>query len=337
MKLKFWGVRGSLPSPSPTTVQFGGNTTCLQIIRDKGPTIIIDSGTGIRMLGESLMRNPGPPFDIKILVTHTHWDHIHGFPFFIPIYIPGGHIDVYGVGPIHQGVSFEKVMRDQMTYSYFPVENTMVDGVVHYHDFHEMFASRPSGVEGDYDLCEGVKLKLKLMNHPVYCVGYRIEADGKSIIFTGDHEPYYDAFAGQAGSDDEADADGTREFVDLMNQRFIDFCSGVDLLVIDTTYTEAEYFSAAKPHMSKKGWGHGYFEWSFDVAKKAGVKKLAFTHHDPTRSDIALFELEEKWRRIAKEQNVNFECFCAREGMEVDLDKPVVLPVRPQTAPVTVS
>src|SRR5690606_35882384 len=125
MKLKFWGTRGSLPTPGPNTCVFGGNTTCLQVMLDDGPVVIIDSGTGVRELGNSLMRNPGPPFDIKILVTHTHWDHIHGLPFFVPIYIPGGNIDVYGVGPIHQGISFEKVMRDQMTYSYFPVENTM--------------------------------------------------------------------------------------------------------------------------------------------------------------------------------------------------------------------
>jgi phosphoribosyl 1,2-cyclic phosphodiesterase len=325
MKLKFWGVRGSLPTPGPDTAYYGGNTTCLQIIRDKGPVIIIDSGTGIRELGGALMGNPGPPFDIKLLVTHTHWDHIHGFPFFTPIFIPNGKVDVYGVGPIHQGISFEKVMRDQMTYSYFPVENTMVDGVVRYHDFHEIFSNRPSGVEGDFPLCEGVNLKLKLMNHPVYTIGYRIEADGQSVIFTGDHEPYIDQFA-HAKKDPNQDEDEfmddaaqTQEFVDLMNQRIVDFCRGVDLLVIDTTYTKDEYFN---PKMSRIGWGHGYFQSSLEIAEKAGVKRLAFTHHDPTRKDAALAKLEQEWIGWAADNMPNLEVFCAREGMVVDMGVP---------------
>ena len=331
MKLKFWGVRGSIPTPGPNTVKFGGNTTCLQVLRDKGPVIIIDSGTGVRDLGNALMRSPGPPFDIKLLVTHTHHDHIHGFPFFTPIYIPGGKVNVFGVGPIHQGVSFEKVMRDQMTYSYFPVENTMVDGVVAYHDFHEIFANRPSGVEGEYELCEGVTLKLKLMNHPVYTVGYRVEADGHSLIFTGDHEPYFDTFAEAKPKDKDGDFDflddesDTSDFVDLMNDRFVDFCKGVDLLVIDTTYTKDEYFGL-NGKMSKKTWGHSYFDYALDVAIKAGVKKLAFTHHDPIRKDEELVELERHWRAEAARLAPGMEVFCAREGMVVDLDQPVTIP-----------
>lgn len=323
MKLKFWGTRGSLPTPGPDTCVFGGNTTCLQIIPDNGPVIIIDCGTGMRELGNALMRDPGPPFDIKVLVTHTHWDHIHGFPFFVPIYIPGGNIDVYGVGPIHQGISFEKVMRDQMTYSYFPVENTMIDGVVHYYDFHEMFSSRPEGVEGEFELCEGVTCKLKLMNHPVYTIGYRIEADGQSLMFTGDHEPYVDMFGGDDDDDDDDDDwtdEGNSEFIDLMNQRVVDFVKDVDLLVADTTYTKEEYFH---PKMSKKGWGHGWFESSFEMARDAGVKRLAFTHHDPMRTDSQLIDIEKKWKQRAAEETPEMEIFCAREGQVIDLSLPV--------------
>lgn len=320
MKVKFWGVRGSLPTPGPFTSRYGGNTTCLQIILDSGPVIIIDSGTGIRELGNSLMGNPGPPFNIKLLVTHTHWDHIHGFPFFTPIYIPGGKIDVYGVGPIHQGISFEKVMRDQMTYSYFPVENTMVDGVVRYHDFHEMFSNRPSGVEGDFELAPGVNLKLKLMNHPVYTVGYRVEAEGQSVIFTGDHEPYIDQFAlaAKAAGEDYDDGGETQEFVDLMNEKVVEFARGVDLLVIDTQYTKAEYFH---PKMPKIGWGHGYFESSIDIARRAGVKRLCFTHHEPTRKDDAMEALEREWVTKCLSELAGVEVFASREGLVVDLSK----------------
>jgi phosphoribosyl 1,2-cyclic phosphodiesterase len=321
MKLKFWGVRGSLPTPGPDTARYGGNTTCLQVILDDGPVVVIDSGTGIRELGNALMGNPGPPFDIKLLITHTHWDHIHGFPFFTPIYIPGGKIDVYGVGPIHQGISFEKVMRDQMTYSYFPVENTMVDGVVRYHDFHDMFSDRPTGVEGDFELAPGVNLKLKLMNHPVYTIGYRIEANGQSLVFTGDHEPYIDQFAlarKAAGEENWDDDTETQEFVDLMNDRVVEFVRGVDLLVIDTQYTKEEYFH---PKMPKIGWGHGYFQSSIEIAKKAGVKRLCFTHHEPTRKDDALEAIEKEWVAYCADYIPEIEVFCSREQMVVDLSQ----------------
>ena len=316
MKVKFWGVRGSLPTPGPKTARYGGNTTCLQVIRDKGPIIIIDSGTGIRELSESLMKSVKPPFDIKMLVTHTHWDHIHGFPFFVPIYVPGSQIEVYGIGPIHNGKSFERVMRDQMTYSYFPVENTMLDDTVKYYDYHDLFKHREGGVEGYFKLCDGVTVHLKITNHPVFCVAYRVEADGKRFVFSGDHEPYYDTNA-QPG--DETDTE-SKALIDLMNDRFIEFCEGVDLMVVDTTYTQAEYLGVpGKRLTSKLGWGHSYFEYNIDLAKRAKIKKLAFTHHDPTRTDDDLDRLMEKYTALAKREIPGVEVFATREGMIVDV------------------
>ncbi len=314
MKVKFWGVRGSLPTPGPKTARYGGNTTCLQVLRDSGPLIIIDAGTGVRELADNLMREHKPPYDIRMLVTHTHWDHIHGFPFFTPIYVPGSTIEVYGIGPLHNGKGFERVMRDQMTYSYFPVENTMLDNTVKYYDFNDLFKYREGGVEGQFRPAEGVEVKLKLTNHPVYCVAYRIEADGKSFIFTGDHEPYYDTRPAPdvAAASDETNAE-TGALVELMNDRFIEFCEGVDLLAVDTTYTQQEYENG------KRGWGHSYFEYNLQVAKRAKIKKLAFTHHDPTRTDDDLDRLMQKYSEIAKGELPHCEVFAAREGMVVEL------------------
>lgn len=310
MKIRFWGVRGSLPTPGPETARYGGNTTCIQVIRDSGPLIIIDAGTGIRVLGDQLMKTARPPFDIKLLVTHTHWDHIHGFPFFTPIYTPGSKVEVMGIGPLREGKSFEQVMRDQMTYSYFPVENTMLDNVVSYLDFNHKFKD---GVERSFELCEGVKVTLKLTNHPVYCIAYRIEADGKCFVFSGDHEPW-----ARTTTDDRPG--DTRELFRIMNHRMVEFCRGADLIAFDTTYTQAEYESVDKPHLSKRGWGHSYFEFNIGLAKQAGVKRLAFTHHDPTRTDDALDRLmSETYLPLAKKEAPDTEFFAAREGMEIEL------------------
>jgi phosphoribosyl 1,2-cyclic phosphodiesterase len=307
MKIRFWGVRGSLPTPGPETARYGGNTTCIQVIRESGPLIIIDSGTGIRALADHLMASGKPPFDIRMLITHTHWDHIHGFPFFTPIYTPGSKVQVYGIGPLREGKGFEQVMRDQMSYSYFPVENTMLDNVVEYHDFNRMF---PDGVEKRFELCEGVNVRIKLTNHPVYCAAYRIEADGKSFIFTGDHEPWPED---QGGRD-------TAAHYRVMNSRMVEFMRGADLVAIDTTYTKAEYESESAPEQSKRGWGHSWFEYNIGMAREAGVKRMAFTHHDPSRTDDALDRLMEKeYLPQGRKQAPDTEFFAAREGMEIEL------------------
>lgn len=309
MKIRFWGVRGSLPTPGPETARYGGNTTCIQVVRDTGPIIIIDCGTGIRSLADHLMSSGKPPFDIRLLVTHTHWDHIHGFPFFTPIYTPGSNVQVYGIGPLREGKGFETVMRDQMTYSYFPVENTMLDSVVTYNDYNKMF---PDGVEKCFDLAEGVKVRVKLTNHPVYCTAYRIEADGKSFIFTGDHEPWPEH--------DIDETSDTKALYHMMNRRMIDFCRDADFVAFDTTYTQEDYESPGKPHLSKRGWGHSYFEYNIGLAREAGIKRMAFTHHDPTRTDDALDRLmNEKYLPLGKEEAPDTEFFAAREGMVVEL------------------
>jgi ribonuclease BN (tRNA processing enzyme) len=186
----------------------------------------------------------------------------------------------------------------------------MLDNVVNYEDWNKRF---PDGVEKSFELCDDVKVTLKLTNHPVYCIAYRIEADGKSFIFTGDHEPWSKTTTEDRPGD-------TRELFRIMNHRMVEFCRGADLIAIDTTYTQAEYESADNPALSKRGWGHSHFEFNIGLAKQAGVKRMAFTHHDPTRTDDALDRLmEDKYLPMAKAEAPATEFFAAKEGMEVKL------------------
>jgi ribonuclease BN (tRNA processing enzyme) len=186
----------------------------------------------------------------------------------------------------------------------------MLDNVVSYRDYNQMF---PEGAEKSFELADGVKVSLKLTNHPVYCIAYKIEADGKSFIFTGDHEPW------QKTQDEDRPGD-TRELYRIMNHRMQEFCRGVDLIAIDTTYTQAEYEGTANPALSKRGWGHSYFEFNIALAKAAGIKRMAFTHHDPTRTDDALDRLmNDKYLALGAAEAPNTEFFAASEGLEIEL------------------
>ena len=172
MKIKFWGVRGSIPCPGPQTVKYGGNTSCLEL-RFMNPErrIIIDAGTGIRELGNYMMTHdlPKGPIVAEIFLTHTHWDHIQGFPFFAPIYIPGTKLRVYGPVIYHEDETIENVVGGQLAYRYFPVRQEELAAEIEYIDLSE---SR-------LDLGDGIMLTTKYLNHPLLCLGYRFEYRGK--------------------------------------------------------------------------------------------------------------------------------------------------------------
>jgi phosphoribosyl 1,2-cyclic phosphodiesterase len=294
MKIKFWGVRGSIPTPGPNTVRYGGNTTCIEVCGDDGTLIVFDCGTGIRSLGESLMRKPLP--DINIFITHTHWDHIHGFPFFIPAYIPTSTINIYG--PPQYNKSLGEIMSQQMQYSYFPVRADELKSKVKYTDIKE--ETREVG---------GLSVKSTLMNHPVTCYGYRIEEkNGKSMIYTGDHEPYYN-FLNAPG--DDTDREENDMIVREQNDRTARFAAGVDVLVSDSQYLEDEY-------PPKKGWGHSTIFHAIDLAVTAKVKHLVLFHHEPTRSDDAMDKLlETAIARGAAVGHPELKITAAKEGEEI--------------------
>ncbi|CAM8658403.1 PhnP Metal-dependent hydrolases of the beta-lactamase superfamily I [Comamonadaceae bacterium] len=264
MKVRFWGVRGSIASPGPHTVRYGGNTTCIEIRTDNNELIILDAGTGIFPLSQTLLAEM--PITANVLITHSHWDHIQGLPFFIPNFIPGNTLRLHGGFDPVSGKGIEQVMSVQLQYSYFPVREEEMKGRIEY------VTLSP----GEPVQVGSATVTPCLLNHPVVDFGYRIDCNGKSVFFTGDHEPPYNIYDPQ----DEGYA-AYQSLVDEKNRAIVEAIRGVDVLIADTSYTAEEY-------PAKKGWGHGTFATSIELAQQAGVQVLFCTHHEPTRSDEAL-------------------------------------------------
>lgn len=291
MKLKFWGVRGSIPSPGERTVRYGGNTTCIEIRTDDDELIILDGGTGIFPLAQTLLKRL--PITAHIFNTHSHWDHIQGLPFFIPIFIPGNTIKLYGaIDPI-TGEGPERIINMQLQYSYFPVSAAEIKSRFEYTD---IMPNETVNV-GDATVTS------VLLNHPVINLGYRIECNGRAIFFTGDHEAHFNIY--------EPADDGHAEYQTLIEEQrlsIVEAMLGVDILIADSSYTQEEY-------PAKKGWGHGTFDSSIQLAIDAGVKILYCTHHEPTRSDD---ELEHVFAQaLSRHVLGNLDVRLAREGVEI--------------------
>jgi phosphoribosyl 1,2-cyclic phosphodiesterase len=264
MKVRFWGVRGSIASPGPATVRYGGNTTCIEIRTDNNELIIIDAGTGIFPLSQTLLSEL--PVTANVLITHSHWDHIQGLPFFIPNFIPGNTLRLHGAFDPVSGKGVEQVMSVQLQYSYFPVREAEMKARIEYVTLSpEQSIQIGSSTVTPY-----------LLNHPVINFGYRIESHGKSVFFTGDHEPPLNIY--EPGDEEFAEY---QTFVNEKDDSIRRAMRGVDVLIADCSYTAQEY-------PAKKGWGHGTFNSSVQYAKDAGAKVLFCTHHEPTRSDDAL-------------------------------------------------
>ena len=264
MKIKFWGVRGSIASPGPNTVRYGGNTTCIEIRTDSNELIILDAGTGIFPLSQTLLAEM--PLTSNVLITHSHWDHIQGLPFFAPNFISGNLMRLHGAFDPVSGKGVEQVMSVQLQNSYFPVLEEKMKARIEYVTLAPEQSIRiGSATVTPYPL-----------NHPVVNFGYRIEANGKSIFFTGDHEPPLNIH--EPGHPDYA---AYQALIDEKSGSILRAMQGVDVLIADCSYTEQEY-------AARKGWGHGTFNSSIRYAIDAKVKMLFCTHHEPTRSDDAL-------------------------------------------------
>ena len=290
MKVRFWGVRGSIASPGPSTVRYGGNTTCIEIRTDNNELIILDAGTGIFPLSQTLLAEL--PMTANVLITHSHWDHIQGLPFFIPNFIPGNTLRLHGAFDPVSGKGVEQVMSVQLQYSYFPVREAEMKARIEYITLApEQSIQIGSATVTPY-----------LMNHPVIDFGYRIEANGKSVFFTGDHEPPINIY-------EPGDEDHTlyQTFVDEKAASIRRAMQGVDVLIADCSYTEQEY-------PAKKGWGHGTFHTSIQYAREAGAKVLFCTHHEPTRSDDALEAAFAQVLTAHPQQTGDPEYRLAREG-----------------------
>ncbi|MGK5088727.1 MBL fold metallo-hydrolase [Bdellovibrionota bacterium FG-2] len=290
MRVRFWGVRGSIATPGKNTAEFGGNTTCIEVEDDFGQTFIFDAGTGIRELGLDLARRKVGV--IHLFITHTHWDHIQGFPFFVSAYIPGNEIHIYG--PTHFEHTLKKIMDLQMDYAYFPISMQQLNAAIEYSDLKEQTLE-----------IGGTTIQTQYSNHPVTGLCYKITCNGKSLVFTGDMETYYNVLS--TGGEDPGEDEELNQIVAERNERHQAFCQA-DLLIHDAQYTAEEY-----PKF--QGWGHSSMESVISIVKSPAVKKLILTHHDPTRTDQALSALENKFK--AEHPELDF-CF-SKEAMEVQL------------------
>jgi phosphoribosyl 1,2-cyclic phosphodiesterase len=305
MKIKFWGVRGSIPCPGPNTAKYGGNTACVEVkIESLNRSIIIDAGSGIRELGNKLMANgcSQGDFTAEIFLTHTHWDHIMGFPFFAPIYVPTSKIRIYGP-TTYEEESLKDVLGGQWTYRYFPVRHEELTSKLEYIDLKE----------GHYDLGQGLHLQTKYLNHPLQCLGYRFEFDGKVLCTAFDTEPYFNVFCTDPhdpGYDEAIAAEGEQAAAEE-NARMLRFINGADLLIYDAQYTQAEYCQ------SRVGWGHSPIEHVIDVARRSKVRQLALFHHDVLRTDDQLDAMGPVYCKEV--DGPGFQSFFAREGMEIEL------------------
>jgi phosphoribosyl 1,2-cyclic phosphodiesterase len=273
--VRFWGVRGSIPTPGPSTVRYGGNTTCVEL-RINGEIIVIDAGSGIRNLGGALLKeSAGKPIELTLLNTHTHWDHIQGFPFFAPAFIKGNRIRVIGRNSQPDGLKgvFERQMDGTRC---FPVPFSALGADVEFETIDEE--------SGRIFQIGSVKVEACPTNHPGGCLAYGFATDLGKVVFLSDHE---------TGGPDEP--------------LILEFIRDATLLIADAQYTDEEI-------VSRRGWGHGCIREVVDLACRAGVKQLCLFHHDPTHGDDTLDALLLEAKDLIAKANLPMGVSLAREG-----------------------
>ncbi|MDR0785050.1 MAG: MBL fold metallo-hydrolase [Treponema sp.] len=312
LSVRFWGTRGSIPCPGPSTIVFGGNTSCLEIRADER-LIVVDLGTGARLLGEFLVANDckNRPVDADIFITHTHWDHIIGFPLFTPLFIPTTKLRLWG--PVSaENKTLESILKTQLDYQFWPIRMSELSAKM---DFAEL-------QETTVDLGDGLIVKTKYLNHPVLCLGYRFEYQGKSIVTAYDHEPFRNLFPTDTTSpsyDKDVAQEGELTALEE-NEKTAEFFKDADVLIHDSQYTEKEY------NNGKQGWGHTTYEYAVSMAQKANVRQLVLFHHDPNHTDAMLEQFEQEYQPTpakgllnrAKTLGKSLNVVMAREGITVE-------------------
>jgi CheY-like chemotaxis protein len=305
MRIRFWGTRGSLATPGPTTLRYGGNTSCVEARSNDGTLIVLDCGTGAHRLGQALMAEAQQPVRGHLMITHTHWDHIQGFPFFAPVFIAGSEWDLYAPGGL--GERLEAVLSAQMQHPYFPVTLKQLSATIRYSDL----------VEGALTV-GGVRVVAQYLNHPALTLGYRLEADGAAVVYAVDHEPHMRDRPDGGGI---ASAEATALHAE--DARHVAFLEGADLVIHDAQYTAAEY-------PEKVNWGHSPAETAVDYALAAHVRRLALTHHDPLRDDDAVDQLVEVCRERVRRAGGTLDVFAAAEGQIIELTRRETRAPRPR-------
>jgi diguanylate cyclase (GGDEF)-like protein len=283
MHVRFWGTRGSIAAPGPGTAHYGGNTSCVEVRAADGTVIILDCGTGARELGLHLAQTMPRPMRLHLFIGHTHWDHIQGFPFFVPAFLPGSELNIYAPFGFQRGL--EEAMAGQMEYSYFPVKMRDLRSRIHFTELDEGFFR-----------VGNVLVETQFMNHTAPTVAYRMTGDGATVVYATDHEPFWNA----SGRVSQHPGD----------ERHITFLRGANLVIHDAQYTGDEY-------RDKVGWGHSSIEYAVDVALAAGVERLVLFHHDPAHDDAMMEKMEAMARAHVGRRGQALDVLAAREGMEL--------------------
>ena len=298
-RIKLWGTRGSIAVPGPETLRYGGNTACLELRAD-GELIVLDAGSGIRCLGTALEKEFGTrPIKLSLLITHAHWDHIQGFPFFNPAYDSNNEIRIFGFDGA--GATFREIMTEPMRAPFFPITMRELSARMDINRLSEMkfFLGK-------------VAIHAAFVNHPGVCAGYRIFTTGGSVAFLPDHEPY--EFFLHAARGKQLSPKQAKEIAAGEHARLVEFLRGSDVLILDAQYTDQEY----KTHI---GWGHGSVSSAVSLALEAEVQTLLLFHHDPSHDDQMIDKNVECARMLAAKSGRALEVEAAREGAELLVKK----------------
>jgi phosphoribosyl 1,2-cyclic phosphodiesterase len=266
--VRFWGVRGSIPVPGPGTVRIGGNTSCIEI-RAGSELLIFDAGTGLRRLGAELMNQL--PIVARMFFTHVHWDHIQGFPFFVPAFLKGNRFDLFGARKLSNTLA--ETLSGQMNFPNFPVSLSEMAARMNFHDLHE----------GETVACGDAVITNTQLNHPGGVFAYRVDFGGHAVVVATDTEHY-----------------------SCLDKKLVNLAEGADVLIYDAQYTPDEYQGNGES-LPRTGWGHSTWEEGVKVAQAARVRQLVLFHHDPDHDDDAVRQIETLAREVFPKTTAAYE------------------------------
>ena len=302
VRIKFWGTRGSIAVPGDATLRYGGNTTCVTV-RANDEIIVLDAGSGIRPLGIDLEKEFGTqPIKLSLLVTHAHWDHIQGLPFFKPAYDSKNEISIFGFD--ETGATFRQILAEPMKSPFFPIAMRELSGKIAIKKLNEMTFS-----VGTVQVCAA------FVNHPGGCAGYRLNTSAGSVAFLPDHEPY--EFFLHSPRANNMSPEQARKTAANDRAGLVQFLHGSDILILDAQYTDEEYEKYI-------GWGHGSVSSAVSLALDAEVHRLVLFHHDPNHDDQMVDKMVKEARLQVTKSGKSLEIEAAREGAEIVVESKVL-------------
>ena len=295
--VRFWGVRGSIPTPGPETVRYGGNTACVEF-RGGGEIVVLDAGTGIRPLGNALAAEfVGKSLSLTILLTHSHWDHVQGFPFFQPAYDPSNRIRVLGFEGTRD--SLAGIFSAQMESPFFPIGLAQMPSHLSFEELRSM----------EFSIGK-VQVRAAFTNHPGVCVGYRLEAENTSVAYLPDHEPFHRMRNHSVIPD--ALKDQTKQFALAEDDKIVRFLQNVDTLILDAQFDADEY-------ARHTGWGHSSIDDAVELALRANARRLVIFHHDPSHDDAKIDQMVQHAQKLVAKSAKKLEIEAGREGLRCNL------------------